>query len=48
LRRLIQTSIGDQLAKALLGGEIRDGDTVVVDQAGHGLSARADSRSHVA
>ena len=34
LRRLIQTSIGDQLAKALLGGEIRDGDTVVVDQAG--------------
>jgi ATP-dependent Clp protease ATP-binding subunit ClpB len=31
LRRLIQTAIGDQLARALLGGEIRDGDTVLVD-----------------
>ncbi|WP_433611885.1 ATP-dependent chaperone ClpB [Dactylosporangium sp. CA-139114] len=31
LRRQIQTSIGDQLAKALLGGEIRDGDRVLVD-----------------
>ncbi|GIM97295.1 ATP-dependent chaperone ClpB [Paractinoplanes toevensis] len=31
LRRLIQSSIGDLLAKALLAGEIRDGDTVVVD-----------------
>ncbi|NNG35650.1 ATP-dependent chaperone ClpB [Nakamurella aerolata] len=30
LRRLVQTAIGDQLAKALLGGEIVDGDTVVV------------------
>ena len=28
LRRLIQSAIGDQLAKALLAGEIRDGDTV--------------------
>ena len=33
LRRLIQTAIGDQLAKALLSGEVRDGDTVVVDLA---------------
>ena len=33
LRRLIQTAIGDQLAKALLAGEIRDGDTVSVDLA---------------
>ncbi|MEN3303926.1 MAG: ATP-dependent Clp protease ATP-binding subunit ClpB [Micromonosporaceae bacterium] len=33
LRRLIQTAIGDQLAKALLGGEVRDGDRVVVDLA---------------
>jgi ATP-dependent Clp protease ATP-binding subunit ClpB len=32
LRRLVQTAIGDRLAKALLGGEIRDGDTVVVDR----------------
>ncbi len=31
LRRLIQTAIGDQLAKALLGGEIQDGDTIIVD-----------------
>jgi ATP-dependent Clp protease ATP-binding subunit ClpB len=31
LRRLIQTAIGDQLAKALLSGEIKDGDEVVVD-----------------
>ncbi|GAA3229471.1 ATP-dependent chaperone ClpB [Dactylosporangium siamense] len=33
LRRLVQTSIGDQLAKALLAGTIRDGDRVVVDLA---------------
>ncbi len=33
LRRLVQSAIGDQLAKALLAGEIRDGDTVVVDVA---------------
>jgi len=31
LRRLVQSSIGDQLARELLGGEIRDGDEVVVD-----------------
>ena len=31
LRRLVQSAIGDQLAKALLAGEIRDGDTVLVD-----------------
>ncbi|GAB3912548.1 ATP-dependent chaperone ClpB [Kibdelosporangium lantanae] len=31
LRRLVASSIGDQLAKKLLAGEIRDGDTVVVD-----------------
>jgi ATP-dependent Clp protease ATP-binding subunit ClpB len=31
LRRLVQSAIGDQLARALLAGEIRDGDTVVVD-----------------
>jgi ATP-dependent Clp protease ATP-binding subunit ClpB len=31
LRRLVQAAIGDRLAKALLAGEIRDGDTVVVD-----------------
>jgi ATP-dependent Clp protease ATP-binding subunit ClpB len=31
LRRLVQTSIGDTLAKALLSGEVRDGQTVKVD-----------------
>lgn len=31
LRRLVQSAIGDQLARALLAGEIRDGDDVVVD-----------------
>ncbi|GAA2441236.1 ATP-dependent chaperone ClpB [Actinomadura vinacea] len=31
LRRLVQTAIGDQLARELLSGEIRDGDEVVVD-----------------
>ncbi|HEX3906740.1 MAG TPA: AAA family ATPase, partial [Mycobacteriales bacterium] len=31
LRRLVQSAIGDQLARALLAGEIRDGDTVTVD-----------------
>ncbi|MGH9060275.1 MAG: ATP-dependent chaperone ClpB, partial [Acidimicrobiales bacterium] len=31
LRRLVQSAIGDQLARKLLAGEIRDGDTVRVD-----------------
>jgi ATP-dependent Clp protease ATP-binding subunit ClpB len=31
LRRLIQSAIGDRLAKGLLSGEIRDGDRVLVD-----------------
>jgi len=31
LRRLVQTAIGDALAKKLLSGEIRDGQTVRVD-----------------
>ena len=34
LRRLIQTAIGDALAKRLLGGEIHDGQTVHVDTNG--------------
>ena len=32
LRRLVQQEIGDRLARALLAGEVRDGDTVVVDR----------------
>ena len=31
LRRLVQSSIGDQLAKELLSGSVREGDTVRVD-----------------
>jgi ATP-dependent Clp protease ATP-binding subunit ClpB len=31
LRRLIQTAVGDQLARALLSGDISDGDSVIVD-----------------
>ena len=41
LRRLVQTAIGDQLAKALLAGEITDGDTVRVDLDGSVLDASA-------
>ncbi|WP_320067263.1 ATP-dependent chaperone ClpB [Micromonospora sp. RTGN7] len=33
LRRLVQSAIGDQLARALLSGTVRDGDTVKVDLA---------------
>jgi len=32
LRRLVQKEIGDRLARAMLAGEVRDGDTVVVDR----------------
>jgi ATP-dependent Clp protease ATP-binding subunit ClpB len=32
LRRLVQKAIGDRLAKAILAGEVRDGDEVVVDR----------------
>jgi ATP-dependent Clp protease ATP-binding subunit ClpB len=31
LRRLIQSAIGDKLARELIAGEITDGDTVLVD-----------------
>jgi ATP-dependent Clp protease ATP-binding subunit ClpB len=34
LRRLVQQAIGDRLAKELLGGQVRDGDTVYVDRIG--------------
>jgi ATP-dependent Clp protease ATP-binding subunit ClpB len=37
LRRLIQTAIGDPLARAILSGEILDGQTVRVDRAAKGL-----------
>ena len=40
LRRLVQKAIGDRLARALLAGEVRDGDEVVVDRDGDDLAVR--------
>jgi ATP-dependent Clp protease ATP-binding subunit ClpB len=40
LRRLVQSAIGDKLAKALLSGQVSDGDEVIVD-----LDASADALS---
>jgi ATP-dependent Clp protease ATP-binding subunit ClpB len=37
LRRLVQTAIGDPLARAILSGEVLDGQTVRVDRAADGL-----------
>ncbi len=37
LRRLIQTAIGDPLARLLIGGEVTDGETVRVDLGDEGL-----------
>lgn len=31
LRRLVQSAIGDKLARSILAGDVRDGDTVLVD-----------------
>ena len=43
LRRLVQTAIGDPLARLLLAGEVLDGSQVVVDvdEPGEGLAMRA-------
>ena len=40
LRRLIQSAIGDRLAKAILAGTVTDGGKVVVDRAEDGLELR--------
>ncbi|MEU6972584.1 ATP-dependent chaperone ClpB [Kitasatospora aureofaciens] len=32
LRRLVQSAIGDQLARAILSGQVHDGDTVLVER----------------
>jgi ATP-dependent Clp protease ATP-binding subunit ClpB len=47
LRRLVQKAIGDALARALLSGEVRDGDEVVVDRAedGDGLTVASAVRT---
>ena len=39
LRRLVQQAIGDRLAKALLAGDVRDGDTVTVDIDGEDVAS---------
>ncbi|QMU73330.1 ATP-dependent chaperone ClpB [Streptacidiphilus sp. P02-A3a] len=46
LRRLVQSAIGDQLARAILGGAVRDGDTVevTVDEAADKLAVHASGR----
>jgi ATP-dependent Clp protease ATP-binding subunit ClpB len=41
LRRLVQTAIGDQLARKIIGGEMKDGDDVVVDRGADGLEVRS-------
>ena len=43
LRRLVQSAIGDQLAKAILSGVVHDGESVVVDrdEANDRLSVRS-------
>jgi ATP-dependent Clp protease ATP-binding subunit ClpB len=46
LRRLIQRAIDDQLAKEILAGEIRDGDTVRVDVAEDGDSLTLSPMEH--
>ncbi len=40
LRRLVQTAIGDPLARMLIGGVVLDGQHVVVDSEGEGLALR--------
>ena len=47
LRRLIQSAVGDQLARALLAGEILDGDEVMVDvdQARDALTVQRTERT---
>jgi ATP-dependent Clp protease ATP-binding subunit ClpB len=46
LRRLVQSAIGDKLAKALLSGTINDGDEVIVDRddAADQLTVRTGAR----
>jgi ATP-dependent Clp protease ATP-binding subunit ClpB len=48
LRRLVQTAVGDQLARALLSGAVRDGEDVVVDVALDGGSLTVGSGAPVA
>jgi ATP-dependent Clp protease ATP-binding subunit ClpB len=44
LKRLIQHAIQDPLALMLLSGEVREGDTIVVEASGDGLTLRVKDR----
>ncbi len=44
LRRLVQSAVGDQLAKEILSGGVRDGDTVLVDVSGDQLESLSVAR----
>jgi ATP-dependent Clp protease ATP-binding subunit ClpB len=46
LRRLVQTAVGDKLAMAILSGEVRDGDKVIIgtQPTGEGLMLTAERR----
>jgi ATP-dependent Clp protease ATP-binding subunit ClpB len=47
LRRLVQTAVGDQLAKALLSGTILEGDEVLVDVAEGGDALSVGAGAHL-
>ena len=48
LRRLVQSAIGDKLARALLSGSITDGDEVLVDLDPHADELTVGSAAKVA
>ena len=43
LRRLIQTAVGDSLAREILGGRVNDGDAVRIDERDDNLTVQAMS-----
>jgi len=47
LRRLVQSAIGDALARAILSGEVRDGEEVLVGVAADGLGLTVGSAERV-
>jgi ATP-dependent Clp protease ATP-binding subunit ClpB len=44
LRRLIQSEIGDRLARQIIAGEVHDGDTVVVQTSSDGTGLTLTAR----
>ena len=44
LRRLVQTAIGDPLAKEILAGAVHDGDTVEISTAADGERLRVTTQ----